>query len=415
MRRTLMVMASQTALSLATHAACGRRAAASRPRARGGSVTPECSSARRVSEKSGVPMPNCTAAAEEVARKHASLGSRIQVDLDTVNSPTFGRFYYTNSFYGKGHKQAFQLEPGTKILLTILLGFLGLALFEAKAYGATCCGEGDGAGESNRREGRDGGKADDGNVDGGKPGGEPGAAAVQTRASDGGGRRSWLQLLKLHVALLATAVVYVDILSGLLHIVLDNPAFTTLPLLGPGAVGFQRHHHHPAGITIHNILNFVQEHLAGMCGVLMAGLVPARWSAGANTNLLRLFLLEVIVLSCFMMASHRWSHTQADQLSPLIVTLQEKGVLLSHLDHSLHHVDYNCNFAIFTGWCNPLLNRLTANVLHERRTAWLYLLALWGVTPLIVARLFFYRRLRESHTGAASDVELATLKEAMVE
>jgi len=206
--------------------------------------------------------------------------------------------------------------------------------------------------------------------------------------------------------LLTLAVLYVDVLSGLLHVVLDNPAFTTLPLLGPGAIGFQRHHHSPAGITIHHPLNFVQEHLAGMCGILITGLVPARWSAGTNTNTLRIFLGEVILLSCFMMLSHRWSHTQRSELPEWIQFAQTHGLLLSHLEHSLHHVDYNCNFAIFTGWCNPLLNRITASVLHERSHLWLGALSLWGIAPFIVASSGCYGR-REV-TLEAADVHLRT-------
>ena len=325
---------------------------------------------------SGVPMPNCSTAAAEVAQRHESLDNRMRADLTTVSSKTFSAFYYTNSFYSANHKQVFTLTAGAQIAIAMIVGFIGLALFEAK-HGAPC-----------------------------RP-------AATVRDGEERRARSWLGLLKLHVALLALAVVYVDVLSGFLHIVLDNPSFTKLPLLGAGAVGFQRHHHHPAGITIHNIFNFVQEHIGGMCGVLFTGLVPARWSAGANTNLLRIFLLEVIVLSCFMMASHRWSHTQESRLSPLVVQLQQSGLLLSHLDHSLHHVDYNCNFAIFTGWCNPFLNRITANLLHERRTAWLGLLGLWAVMPFLVARLFFYRPfLGRSNDGKDAAVELAALKQA---
>lgn len=74
-----------------------------------------------------------------------------------------------------------------------------------------------------------------------------------------------------------------------------------------------------------------------MSAILASGLVPARWSAGGNTNMLRIFLIEVILLSCFMMASHRWSHTQKEHLSPLVVWLQENGALVSHLHHSLHY------------------------------------------------------------------------------
>jgi len=54
-------------------------------------------------------------------------------------------------------------------------------------------------------------------------------------------------------------------------------------------------------------------------------------------------------------------------------------------------VDYNCNFAIFTGWCNPCLNRITAHLLDERSELWLGALVLWAMLPLLAARCFFYR------------------------
>ena len=44
---------------------------------------------------------------------------------------------------------------------------------------------------------------------------------------------------------------------------------------------------------------------------------------------------EALVLSCFMMLSHRWSHTQADELPTLVVSLQEGGVLLSIGDEEI--------------------------------------------------------------------------------
>ena len=213
-------------------------------------------------------MPNCTHAAADAARKHASLLSRLKVDLATIQSAEYRAFYYTNSFYQKGHASLFKLEPATKAALAMLLGFVGLALWEARQG----CGHG----------ARAAGKV-----------APAGAASSRARLARG----LTLSACQTHAFLLLAAVGYVDMLSGLLHIVLDNPKFVTLPLLGPGAVGFQRHHHHPAGVTVHNIANFVQEHIGGMCAVLAAGLVPARWSAGARTNLLRVFLAEVRVLS----------------------------------------------------------------------------------------------------------------------
>ena len=381
-------------------------------------------------QKSGMPMPNCTAADEATnAAKHASVRARLGADLATVQGASFTAFYFTNSFYARGHHQGLKMENGTKLALSIILGFLGMAWFEAW---------------HGRR------------TDGGSE-----------RRAGGSSRCDLVGLCKLHLLLLLVVVVYVDVLSGLLHIVLDNPAFTTAPVIGPGAVGFQRHHHHPAGITIHSLLNFVQarlfpnqrprlraptepqpspgrltrsqarnstaprtqkqhhhrpeppthphtptattpqEHLPGMCGLLISGLVPARWSAGANTNLLRVFLVEVLVLSCFMMAAHRWSHTQKEALSPLIVELQERGLLISHLQHSLHHVDYDCNFAIFTGWCNPALNQITAHVLHVKSRLWLGALVAWGATPLIVAHLCFYKRIESDGDSALVGASMA--------
>ena len=42
---------------------------------------------------------------------------------------------------------------------------------------------------------------------------------------------------------------YMDVTSGLLHIVLDNPLFNTWPAIGPSAIAFQNHHKDPTGIT----------------------------------------------------------------------------------------------------------------------------------------------------------------------
>ena len=320
---------------------------------------------------SGVPMPNCTAAAAELASQHASVESRIRVDLATVQSEAFGAFYYTNSFYSNSHKQVPQLDLGGKLVLAILLGYAGLAWFEARQRRGGCC--------------------------------RPSASPLKRSQ----GRRATLgSACQRHLTLLSLAVLYVEVLSGLLHIVLDNPSFTTLPLLGAGAIGFQRHHHHPAGITIHHLANFLQEHLAGMAAPLATGLVPSRWSAGGNTCLLRVFLLEVLVLSCAMMAAHRWSHTQADELPPLVVALQQNGMLISHVQHSLHHVDYNCNFAIFTGWCNPLLNLVTAHLLSERSELWLGALVLWAVLPFVVARACCHRPVDDGRDDEGGEYEL---------
>jgi len=264
---------------------------------------------------------------------------------DLTSTATFDRFYWSNSFYNSDFKKQPSLEPTTAIVLLELGCFLLLSRHETRAAARPTC---------------------------------------PRRCPSRRGRGSLWWRVVWHGGMLLLAVAYVDVLSGMLHVVLDNPAFTTWPLRGPGAVGFQRHHHHPAGITVYPLINFVQEHLGGMAAMLLFGLFPAKWSAGAATPAVRLFYAQAVALSCVMMASHRWSHTMPDHLPRAISVLQSSGLLLDHHAHSLHHVDYNMNFAIFTGWINPSLNFVTAYVLHERSQLWLLLLVGWAALPFAI-------------------------------
>jgi len=183
-----------------------------------------------------------------------------------------------------------------------------------------------------------------------------------------------------HAALLFASVIYVEVLSGCLHIVLDNPLFNDWPLIGPAAVGFQHHHHDPAGITRGSYFNFLREHYVGMAVVGMTGFLYPRSGKGANT--LYLFLAEAILLSSLMMASHRWSHTPPTRLPYGVATLQNVGLLMTQRHHSLHHVGYKINFAIFNGWANPMLNFVTSDVLDSTSKVWVYILLVWASVPL---------------------------------
>merc|ERR1712232_1452981 len=54
---------------------------------------------------------------------------------------------------------------------------------------------------------------------------------------------------KHNAHLMIASVVYVDLLSGLLHITLDNPTLNHWPILGPACEAFQGHHASPNDIT----------------------------------------------------------------------------------------------------------------------------------------------------------------------
>mmetsp|Transcript_5488 Transcript_5488/g.6844 ORF Transcript_5488/g.6844 Transcript_5488/m.6844 type:complete len:253 (+) Transcript_5488:53-811(+) len=42
----------------------------------------------------------------------------------------------------------------------------------------------------------------------------------------------------------------------------------------------------------------------------------------------------------------------------LLCSLQDWGILLSPEEHKKHHEEFDCNFCIFNGWANPVVNQL---------------------------------------------------------
>jgi len=54
---------------------------------------------------------------------------------------------------------------------------------------------------------------------------------------------------------------------------------------------------------------------------------------------------------------HAWAHSKG-KLNPLIVTLQEIGLLQSPFHHAKHHKDpYSTRYCVMSDWCNPFLDR----------------------------------------------------------
>ena len=65
---------------------------------------------------------------------------------------------------------------------------------------------------------------------------------------------------------------------------------------------------------------------------------------------------------------------------------------------------YDCNFCIFTGWFNPILNCLV-KMMHHHNTAWVYVLLGLCFVPITAS----YRRVHGPILAAASKVwSLAT-------
>mmetsp|Transcript_4787 Transcript_4787/g.8506 ORF Transcript_4787/g.8506 Transcript_4787/m.8506 type:complete len:463 (+) Transcript_4787:83-1471(+) len=179
----------------------------------------------------------------------------------------------------------------------------------------------------------------------------------------------WLLLnlwTKQHSIIFALGVLYIDLMSGLLHIVLDNPSNVDLPLLGPAAKGFQHHHRVPRWITTEPWLYYLSQHHPLHAGIMATCICSYRQRP------LRIFLLHTGFLAEIMLACHRWAHTHPLDLPWIVSILGEARILLSVSMHSYHHATYDVNFSIFTGWSNPMLN-CCVQILPPNSAAWLYI------------------------------------------
>ena len=182
-----------------------------------------------------------------------------------------------------------------------------------------------------------------------------------------------------HVKLFLAAALYTDAMSGILHIVLDNPVMNTWPVIGPEALAFQGHHFDPTGVARSPILDMVREDHLLVFLVMTVFLLLRPSSAGLLT-----FSLHFGWMSHFMMASHRWSHTHPKYLHWSIKSAQQWGLIMTTEHHSRHHASYDCNFAIFSGISNLFFNK-AIYVIHWRSPIWFFLLGGGIILPVVLS------------------------------
>lgn len=158
------------------------------------------------------------------------------------------------------------------------------------------------------------------------------------------------------VALLATFVFlyfYIDFYSGVLHVVLDNPRFVRLPLIGVPCVEFQWHHTLPYDISTRrlfdvwgdlNVLLLVKSlFLFGICGFTTTAFMVA--GLGYAFGYANQF-------------SHRLTHTAPRNRPKLAVWMQEHHLLLPPPVHHEHHNDHSLSFPVLSGHSRGLIQRM---------------------------------------------------------
>ena len=168
------------------------------------------------------------------------------------------------------------------------------------------------------------------------------------------------------ILMVAGAILWTDIASGLLHVVLDNPLLNHWPIIGPEAAAFQGiplvvirefpctsilitlrlcsigHHYDPSAITRGPWYEFIREHHVVAVLLTLQAFVNPFYAP------VRIFISIVHIFLHLMMAAHRWSHMLPSKV-PWLVRIAQGTFLISQDHHSSHHATYDNNFAIFNG------------------------------------------------------------------
>lgn len=186
-------------------------------------------------------------------------------------------------------------------------------------------------------------------------------------------------------ALLATFAfmyLYIDFYSGVLHVVLDNPRFVNLPVIGVPCVEFQWHHTFAYDISTRrlfdvwgdlNVLLLVKSlFLFAICGFTPAAFTVA--GIGYSLGYANQF-------------SHRLAHTAPRHRPKTAVWMQEHHVLLRPAVHQQHHADHDDSFPVLNGHSRHLIQRMLRVV--PNGYPWLVLFGLLTAFDLVAVVFAF--------------------------
>lgn len=167
-----------------------------------------------------------------------------------------------------------------------------------------------------------------------------------------------------------------DMVSGLLHIILDNPRSLDIKFIAPLAQGFQNHHNDPEKIfrelTLYQHLYVMHLPLT----LFFFAVLPF------NNPLVFVAYLSMVAMLHLMQMSHRWAHVPDAQRGGFVTSLQKVRFIIPYGSHAKHHVDpYDHDFCIMSGLCNKPLNGM-AKLLGVRTHGWILVFLLMCFVPI---------------------------------
>eukprot|EP00339_Tiarina_fusa_P005949 CAMPEP_0117023342 /NCGR_PEP_ID=MMETSP0472-20121206/17433_1 /TAXON_ID=693140 ORGANISM="Tiarina fusus, Strain LIS" /NCGR_SAMPLE_ID=MMETSP0472 /ASSEMBLY_ACC=CAM_ASM_000603 /LENGTH=283 /DNA_ID=CAMNT_0004729437 /DNA_START=87 /DNA_END=938 /DNA_ORIENTATION=- len=180
----------------------------------------------------------------------------------------------------------------------------------------------------------------------------------------------------------------IDVFSGLLHIVLDNPYFASFPNPLQGmAIGFQEHH-----LNVNLIGKLpLRQHLSPMgipvVAITLLGQYCAKY-VREDKDVGCLYSVCSLSVACFlvlMQMAHRWSHVSLDRRPYGVTTLQKMGLLVSAAEHSKHHrPPYESHFCIMSGNMNVVLNPFVKYVVKPDSKLWVPIFCAFIFVPQMI-------------------------------
>jgi len=127
-----------------------------------------------------------------------------------------------------------------------------------------------------------------------------------------------------------------DLYSGILHVVLDEPANISLPFIGQPCLEFQWHHFIPSDIAREHFLDVAGD--LNIAVSIMASLHIV-WSSNWTSHpYCSMFGGLKLVMAWFGQYSHRSAHSpRPKSLSFFTKALQKAGLMISTRAHKAHH------------------------------------------------------------------------------
>jgi ubiquitin-conjugating enzyme E2 variant len=153
-----------------------------------------------------------------------------------------------------------------------------------------------------------------------------------------------------------SAILLADFITGFFHWFEDAylPYCTNHPLFGNIAKDNVLHHYFPRAMLAFSTIEHC--HYSLPATTLIAILLLYTFPRFVRKN--AIFLIVLFVFINMANIIHSWSHMRKCELHPLVLFLQNHGVLVSHEHHRVHHQTRDTRYCVITPLMNGILDSI---------------------------------------------------------